>query len=86
MAYYVYILVSNVSGNLYKGFTNDLSRRLKEHNAGYNKSTKSGRPWELIYSEKCNNRLEAREREKFFKSGVGREFIKINIWPRSITE
>jgi putative endonuclease len=86
MSYYVYILVSKVNGNLYKGFTKDLSRRLKEHNMGYTRSTKAGRPWELVYSEKVNDLQEARLREKFFKSGIGREFIKQNIWPRSITE
>jgi len=51
---------------------------LKEHNRG-KKSTPSTRnrgPFLLIYKEKVKDRKEARKREKYLKSGVGREFIK----------
>ena len=74
--YNVYILKSEIDGRLYKGITNDLRRRLKEHNSGKHKSTKGYKPWKLVYSEEVKDRMEAREREKYFKSGSGREFLK----------
>ena len=74
--YYVYVLKSEIDGRLYKGMTNDLDRRIKEHNSGKHKSTKGYKPWKLVYSEEVQNRLEAREREKYFKSGIGREYLK----------
>ena len=63
-------------GRLYKGFTSNLKRRIKEHNSGQTKSTKGFVPWELIYFEKVNSREEARNREKYLKSGQGRDFLK----------
>ncbi len=51
-------------------------RRLIEHNRGLTKSTKSRRPFKLIYIEEFEKRLEARKREKYLKSGIGRETIK----------
>lgn len=72
----VYILRSRVNGSLYKGLCQNLKLRIKEHNAGENKSTKAKRPWEVVYVETYNSRPEARMREKFFKSGEGRELIK----------
>jgi len=58
--------------------TNNLVRRLKEHNKGKTStpSTKNRGPFVLIYVEKVENRKEARKREKYLKSGAGREFIK----------
>ena len=74
--YYVYVLSSGIDRRLYKGFTNDLERRLKEHNSGKHKSTKGYIPWRLVYYEEVGSRIEAREREKYLKSGIGREFLK----------
>lgn len=76
MNYYVYVLVSDVDGRLYKGMTSNIEKRLKEHNAGRNFSTKPYMPWKLIYSKTFNDRLSAREYEKYLKSGIGREFLK----------
>ena len=56
--------------------TNDLNRRLEEHNTGKNKSTKAYLPYKLIYSEIHPNRIEARKKEKYFKSGIGKEFLR----------
>jgi len=56
--------------------TDNLERRLKEHNTGKMKSTKGYLPWVLFYSEKVETRLEARKREIFLKSGAGRQFIR----------
>ena len=74
--YYVYAISSRVKNYTYVGFTNNLERRISEHNSGYNVSTKSYRPYKLIYVEAVETSKEAREREKFLKSGKGREFLK----------
>ena len=74
--WFVYALRSRKDGALYIGMTGDLERRLKEHNTGQNRSTRSREPFELIYSEGCGSRLEARRREKFWKSGKGREMLR----------
>lgn len=72
----VYILKSRKDGRLYKGITADLERRLEEHNRGKTKSTKGFRPWELIHKEEFVTFEEAREREKYYKTGIGRELIR----------
>jgi putative endonuclease len=74
--YFVYVIQSKLNGYLYKGISRNVQIRLKEHNQGKNQSTKNWRPWELIYSEFFYTRIEARKREKFFKTGEGREFLK----------
>jgi len=79
VGWYVYVLKSDKNGDLYKGLTNNLKRRLFEHNKGKNRSTRANTPWRLIYFERFATRIEARNREKFFKSGSGREFLKVNI-------
>ncbi len=55
--------------------TNDLSRRLAQHNEGKNPSTKRHAPFKLVYQEKVADRQTARAREIFLKSGVGRKFL-----------
>jgi putative endonuclease len=74
--YYVYALRSKVDGFLYIGLSKNPAERLKQHNLGMTFSTKSRRPFELIYTEACSDRKTAREREKKLKSGSGREFLK----------
>jgi putative endonuclease len=59
----------------YVGITNNLKRRLDQHNRGKNQSTKSYAPFKIIYTEEYNDYNEALVREKFLKSGVGRTFI-----------
>ena len=66
--YFVYILQSINSGTFYVGCTEDLDRRIKEHNSGLSKYTKSRRPWMLKYSETYPTLSEARKREKQIKS------------------
>jgi len=53
----------------------DPEMRLMQHNAGYVKSTKGYRPWKIIYTESFSTLVEARNREVYFKSGIGREFL-----------
>lgn len=68
MIYHVYILESLKDNSYYIGVTNDLSKRLAEHNSGLSKSTKSKRPFKVIYSEKYNDIKGAYKREKYLKS------------------
>jgi len=79
--YYIYIIQSEKDKSYYTGLTKNLGRRLKEHNRSNTKTTRSKKPWRLIYSEKCINRSEARKRERFLKSGVGRE-LRNKLLPR----
>ena len=76
MEYFVYVLESEKDGRLYKGQTSDIEKRVKEHNSGKTKSTKGYKPWKLVYFETFETRIEAVLREKHFKSGSGREFLK----------
>jgi putative endonuclease len=54
----------------------DLERRIQEHNYGENRSTKAYVPFVLLYSEKVPDRISARQREKYLKPGIGKEFLK----------
>lgn len=79
--YFVYVIKSQKDGRLYKGMTSDLDRRIKEHNLGLNKSTKSYFPWVLVYFEQFETRKDARNREKYLKSGIGREYLNNILAP-----
>jgi putative endonuclease len=86
IGFFVYVLVSHKSGlRFYVGMCSDVENRLKEHNVGKTKSTKGYIPWQLFYFEKFNTRKEAREREKYLKSGSGKEKIR-EKWSRNSTE
>jgi len=74
--YYTYLLKSKTDGGWYTGYTNDLRKRLKEHNAGRTKSTKHRGPFDLIYYEACLNEEDAKAREKYLKSGMGKRYLK----------
>ncbi|MFH1386052.1 MAG: GIY-YIG nuclease family protein [bacterium] len=74
--YTVYVLKSELIGRLYIGFTRDIKDRLMRHNSGKVKSIKAYKPYLIVYQEKVDNSLKAREREKYLKSGKGRAFIK----------
>ncbi|HEY6978803.1 MAG TPA: GIY-YIG nuclease family protein [Chitinophagaceae bacterium] len=74
--YYVYALKSLNRNYIYVGMTKDIERRIIEHNKGENRSTKAYKPFVLIYTEQYPIREEARKREKYLKSGIGKEFLK----------
>lgn len=74
--YYVYAISSKIKKYIYVGLTNDIKRRFSEHNRGKERTTKSYCPFILIYLQKFNTRVQARNREKYLKSGVGKEFLK----------
>ncbi len=65
--YYLYVLKSSVDNKLYIGSTNDLKRRLIEHNTGKNKSTMHRKPLELVYYEAYKSKLDCLERERKLK-------------------
>jgi putative endonuclease len=77
MNYTVYILYSPQFNKHYVGFTSDLHARLLSHNSLATKGfTVRYRPWTLIHTEVFETKAEAMQKEKWFKSGVGRAFIK----------
>lgn len=65
--FFVYILKSQKDKELYLGFTNDLRKRFKEHNLGLVASTKSRKPFELVYYEAYRYKQDATEREHNLK-------------------
>ena len=75
MGYFVYVLRSKKDNSSYIGISKNPENRLKEHNYGDSKYTKGHRPYELVYQKECSSRMLARNREKYLKSGVGREFL-----------
>jgi len=74
--FYTYILKSNKNGRMYTGSTNDLRKRLKQHNDGKSTFTKRDKPYEVIYYEACLNKDDARSRELQLKSGYGKRYLK----------
>ncbi len=74
--FYVYVIRSKKDGQLYTGSTCDLRRRFREHNNGAVPSTKARVPFEMIYYEVSVNEQDAREREKYLKSGMGKRYLK----------
>ena len=75
----VYVIQSQLRNYIYVGLTNNLRRRLEEHNQGSNKTTKPYKPFILLYAEKFKTRSEARIKEKYLKSGIGKEWIKTQL-------
>ena len=79
MKYFVYILKSKNHNKTYVGYTNNLERRLKEHNSGKSIFTSKFVPWKIIYKEEFDQDIEARKKEKYYKSSAGRRKIKLLI-------
>lgn len=77
--YYTYILKSKKDGLLYIGFTKNLKKRFSNHNKGLITATKARKPLELVYYEACLSKEKAIKREKYFKTGFGRRFLKSRI-------
>jgi len=76
MFFFTYVLRGKKDGRLYIGSTSNLEARIKLHNQGGVKSTKNRRPLELVYYEACLSKQKAERREKYFKTGYGRGFLK----------
>ncbi len=74
--YYVYALESLERKYIYVGLTNNIERRTKQHQNGKERTTAVYRPFKLIFKKGFSTRVEARKREKYLKSGIGKEFLK----------
>jgi len=77
--YYVYVLQSDRDKKFYTGFTQDLKKRVEEHNSGTSKATKGRIPLKLVYYEFCLNQKDAMGREKYLKTTWGKRYIKNRV-------
>ena len=75
--FYMYVLKSEKNGRHYTGSTDDLKRRVQEHNSGIGgRFTSNNRPYQLVYYEAYISYDLARKAGKFYKTGIGREVLK----------
>ena len=77
--YWVYVLYSVRIKKFYTGYTRNLEKRLEHHNFGLDRWSKRGIPWKIVYVVKFDSKRDALIRERFLKSGKGREFIKAEV-------
>ncbi len=75
MRCWVYVL-RGAEGRHYTGITSRLRKRIREHNAGRTRADAGKGPFELVYKKSCPDHEAARVREKFLKSGAGREWLR----------
>lgn len=64
----VYTISSTIKNYIYVGMTENIDRRFFEHQQGYSFATKPYRPFEILFTEECEDSISAREREKYWKS------------------
>ena len=76
---YVYVLQSNLDKKFYTGITQDLMKRIEEHNSGISKATKTRVPFKLVYYEFCLNHKDAMKRERYLKTTWGKRYINNRI-------
>ena len=69
--YFIYVLQSLKDNRTYVGYTDNVERRLVQHNSGYVKSTKTRTPFKILFTEEFEASAEARRREMYWKSGAG---------------
>ena len=74
--FYVYVLRSLKDNQFYTGYTSALRKRVKEHFSGESFATKTRLPFEIIYYEAHRNKKGALSRERFLKTGWGRNYLK----------
>jgi putative endonuclease len=79
MSYFVYILYSQKISKYYIGHTNDINRRLNEHNLGHERFTRTGVPWILVYSREFDSRSEAHHEEMRIKKRKSKKYIETLI-------
>ncbi|ARN57577.1 GIY-YIG nuclease superfamily protein [Sedimentisphaera salicampi] len=81
--FWVYVIINKEAGKRYIGQTENLGRRLAEHNgASINKhrfTSKYAGRWELVHCEKYSTRSESMKREAWLKTGIGREWLDSKI-------
>ena len=74
--YWVYVLRSLKTGRHYTGSCQDPQARLNQHNGGVSKATRHGIPWVVVHTESHPTRSAAMRRERFLKTGTGREEVR----------
>ncbi len=74
--WYIYVIQSMKDNEWYTGYTDDLKKRFQEHNKGLVYVTRRRRPFKLIYYEACLNEQDAKMREQYLKSGMGKKYIR----------
>ncbi|HEX9975067.1 MAG TPA: GIY-YIG nuclease family protein [bacterium] len=80
--YWIYVLQID-DGRKYVGHTNNLERRLHEHQQGRSPFTRKHQTKQLLYYETFHNRSDAMKREKFLKTGKGREWLNQKLAEQS---
>lgn len=75
LVWFVYVIQSEIDATYYVGMSQNVQERLHQHNAGKSKYTSGHRPWKLIYMEEAGTSLDARRREKYFKSAAGKKHL-----------
>ena len=78
--YYVYIILNESKTRTYTGVTDNVERRLDEHNIGKVKSSSPYRPYKVIHTESFRTLSEARRKERFYKSTTGRRKLKEMVY------
>jgi len=73
--WYVYVLRSTTNSRWYTGSTSNLRKRFSQHQTGKSTWTKSRGPFELIYYEACKDESDARSRELYLKSAMGKRYL-----------
>jgi putative endonuclease len=73
---YLYEIRSEVNGELYVGICKNVEVRQKEHAQGKNRYTKGLRPWKVVHIDSFPDWKTARAKEKYYKSGTGKEYLK----------
>ncbi|OGF47755.1 MAG: hypothetical protein A2231_10835 [Candidatus Firestonebacteria bacterium RIFOXYA2_FULL_40_8] len=74
--FYLYILLNETNTRTYTGVTDNIERRLRQHNAGRVKSSKPYRPYRVFYTEVFETLSEAVQMETYYKTSAGRKKIK----------
>jgi putative endonuclease len=75
MSFTLYILFSKNKNKFYIGHSDNMTRRINEHNSGQNKSTKSGKPWEIVYQKEFQTKSEAGKEEARLKRMKSKKYI-----------
>ncbi|WP_424964245.1 GIY-YIG nuclease family protein [Ekhidna sp.] len=85
MGYWVYMLRSEKDRSFYIGYTSNLENRVKKHQLGYSRYTRTKRPWKLVYFETFDLKSEAIKRERFLKDQKNTTFYEslIKNWSGS---
>ena len=77
--YYCYVLQFKKNGKLYCGFTSNLKKRVSDHTSGNSDFTSRNGDFDLIFYEAYKHEKDAREAERYFKTGHGREVLRSKL-------